>query len=134
MTRRATTRCAYCFETVPYDGPRVLKIDIVEPRCAVTLRWCIACAHADPLSEALAEAERVEVGPGDEHDPFQQAYIAILDRAAARDVALLPGVADVRRDIDEVLPTGGGRVTLRAPGASWGRPTVVPKHGVARWP
>lgn len=134
MSRRSAPRCAYCFETVAYDGPRVLKIDIVEPRCAVTLRWCIACAHADPLAEALAEAECVEVGPGDEHDPFQQAYIAILDRAAARDVALLPGVADVRRDIDEVLPTGGGRVTLRAPGASWGRPTVVPKHGVARWP
>ena len=132
MTRRATPRCAYCFETVSYDGPRVLKIDIVEPRCSVTLRWCIACAHVDPLSEVLAEAERVEVGPNDEHDPFQAAYIAILDRAAALDIALLPGVADVRRDIDEILPLGGGRVTLRAPGASWGRPTVVPKHGAHR--
>ena len=55
-----------------------------------------------------------------------------LANQAARNVALLPAVADVRRDIDEVRPHGE-RVTLRAPGASWGRPTAVPMRGIKKW-
>lgn len=121
-----------CFERVPHDGPGVFKLDIVEPRCAVTLRWCMACAGVDPLNAQLADAEADAVAQGAERDPLQDAYLAILDRAAARDVAILPAVADVRRDIDEVR-RHGERVTLRAPGASWGRPTLVPVRGIRRW-
>lgn len=132
MSRRVAPRCACCFETVAYDGPAVLRIDIVEPRCAVTLRWCMACAATDPLNAQLAEAEAEAVAEGADRDPLQDAYLAILERAAARDVALLPAVADVRRDIDEVRPHGE-RVTLRAPGESWGRPTAVPVRGIKEW-
>lgn len=121
-----------CFEHVPHDGPGVFKLDIVEPRCAVTLRWCMACAGVDPLNAQLADAEADAVAQGAERDPLQDAYLAILDRAAARDVALLQAVADVRRDIDEVMP-GGERVTMRAPGPAWGRPMLVPASGPRRW-
>lgn len=124
MSRRITPRCAYCFETVAQDGPSVFRLDIREPRCAVTLRWCLKCASIDPLNEAIADAEHVEVVDGAGSDPLQSAYLAILDRTAARDVPFLPSVADVRRDIEDVRPCGT-RVTMRANGASWGRPTVV---------
>lgn len=127
------SRCPLCFEMVPYGGPQMMPIDIVEPRCAVTLRWHMACAHQDPLFAQLAEALAVEVAPDAEADPFRDAYHAILDRTAAKDVAFLPAVADVRRDIDDVRPNAS-RVTLRAPGANWGRPTLVTHYGARRWP
>jgi hypothetical protein len=133
VSRRVPPRCALCFEVVDRDGPRVLKLDIVEPRCAVTLRWCLACAGVDPLNEALAEAEAAGEVIGAERDPLQDAYHAILDRTAARDAAFLPAVADVRRDIDEVRQDGS-RVTMRAPGDRWGRPTEVTARGMWRWP
>ena len=131
MSRPRDHRCALCLESVPYGGPGVMPIEIVEPRCAVTLRWHMACAHADPLFARLGEA--VELDPTGEVDPFRDAYHAVLDRTIAADVALLPCVADVRRDIDEIRPTGE-RVTLRAPCAAWGRPAIVPKRGIRRWP
>jgi len=131
MSRTRDHRCAHCLESVPYGGPTVMPIDIVEPRCSVTLRWHMACTHVDPLFAKLAEA--VESDANGEADPFRDTYHEILDRTALVGVALLPCVADVRRDIDEIRPTGE-RVTLRATGASWGRPTVVPVRGVRRWP
>lgn len=133
MSRRVQSRCPHCFETVPYAGPQMMPIDIIEPSCAVTLRWHMACAHQDPLFAQLAEALAIDVVPDAEVDPFRDAYHAILDRTAAKDVALLPAVADVRRDLDEVKPFGAKR-TLRASGASWGRPTLVTHYGSRRWP
>lgn len=133
MSRRPPHRCPYCFETVPYGGPQMMPLDIVEPRCAVTLRWHMACAHVDPLFAEFGEFADVEVEPSAEVDPFRDVYHKVLDRTAARDVALLPAVVDVRRDIDEVRPDAS-RVTLRAHGASWGRPTVVTHYGARRRP
>jgi hypothetical protein len=99
-------------------------MDIREPRCAVTLRWCLKCASIDPMNEMIAEAERDAPTSPDGADQLQVAYLAILDRAIARDVSFLPSVAEVRRDIEDVRPCGT-RVTMRASGAAWGRPTVV---------
>ncbi|HNC23994.1 MAG TPA: hypothetical protein PLU52_07290 [Opitutaceae bacterium] len=131
MSRRTLPRCPHCFEVVLHGGPEVMPIEIIEPRCAVTLRWHMACAHVDPLFAQLGET--IDAPAGEEADPFRDTYHAILDRTAARDADLLPAVADVRRDLDEVRPHGE-RVTLRAPGASWGRPTLVPVRGIRRWP
>jgi len=131
MSRARDYLCAHCLEPVPYGGPSVMPLEIREPRCAVTLRWHMACAHVDTLFAKLADA--VESDASGEADPFRETYHEILDRTAVVGVALLPCVADVRRDIDEIRPTGE-RVTLRAPGASWGRPTVVPVRGIRRWP
>ena len=130
MSRKYQHRCPLCFEVVPYGGADMMPLDIEDPRCAVTLRWHMACAHADPLFAAFAEALEVGVEEDAEADPFRDVYHQILDRTAARDVELLPCVVDVRRDINEIKPTG--RVTLRAPGASWGRPTTLTAFGVLR--
>jgi len=34
MSRRVQSRCPHCFETVPYAGPQMMPIDIVEPPSA----------------------------------------------------------------------------------------------------
>jgi hypothetical protein len=133
MSRARDYLCAHCLEPVPYGGPSVMPLEIIESRCAVTLRWHMACAHVDTLFAALADGLETQAPPGADRDPFQDAYHAVLDRTAQAGVELLPRVADVRRDIDEIQPNGG-RVTLRAPGRNWGRPTLVLAASVKRWP
>lgn len=119
MSRRATPRCALCFETVPYDGPTILRIALDEPACAVTLRWHIACATTDPLSAEFAEAVHAEKPAAGEDDPLTDVYRRIVARAAeSEDVDRLRGVVDVRRDIDDP------RRTMRGPGLLWGLPAA----------
>ena len=55
MSRKAPFLCALCFTRVANDGPTVLTMHIIEPSCAVTLRWCLACAGVDPLNAQLAD-------------------------------------------------------------------------------
>lgn len=125
MSRRASPRCSLCFEPVATHGADMMPLEIVEPRCAVTLRWHMSCAHTDPLFAQLGEA--IEQPASCDADPFRDTYIAILDRTIARDVALLPCIADVRRDIGEIRVTSAGRhrVTMRGPGEHWGRPVMI---------
>ena len=116
MSRKVPPLCALCFARVAHDGPTVLVLHMIEPKCAVTLRWCLACAGADPLNAQLAEAEGQ--APTHDGDPVADAYGAILDRAAAQGAEVLRGVADVRRDLDDP------RRTMRGPGLLWGRPAA----------
>lgn len=118
MSRKVPPLCALCFARVVHDGPSVLVLHIVEPKCAVTLRWCITCAGIDPLNAQLAEAEGQEPIAEADDDPLANAYDAILDRALARGANVLRGVVDVRRDLNDP------RRTMRGAGLLWGRPSV----------
>lgn len=116
MSRKAPFLCALCFARVAHDGPTVLALHMIEPKCAVTLRWCLACAGVDPLNAQLAEAERQPPTP--DGDPVADAYEAVVARAAGQGDDTLRAVVDVRRDLDDP------RRTLRGAGLLWGRPAA----------
>jgi hypothetical protein len=111
--------CCFCGEVVAlHDARETFTLNIGEPSGpAVTLRWHYAkgCAEGDPISMEIAEASALPDGP--EGDLMvAAAYLKLLNRLLAdHGEEVLQAAVDVRRDVDDPW------VTLRGPGASWGR-------------
>ena len=113
MTARNPPRCALCFGVV---APRDYALDICHPSGAprVVIRWHSEGCIDDPVQEPFADA----VADDDDANPeaVERAYLALLDALLARHGAgAFRHVVDVRVDVRDP------RMTLRGPGASWGR-------------
>ena len=115
-------RCAYCAETLAYDGPGLLVLRIAHQGAEVVLRWHIACAEVDELHIELAEADARPISP-EADEAFIVAYLRLVHRAEEKIGGWCSGrsafdqlrrMVDVRRD----MSTPGK--TLRNP-AHWGR-------------
>lgn len=104
-------RCCLCHEPVAHNGPGVIAMNMHEDTGRIITRWCRDCFVNDPTTTEFA------VGDAEEDDTrVSIAYLAMCDRIfASRGERVLRECIDVRRDLES------SKLTLRGPGAAWGR-------------